>query len=208
VIAGANASTRRPIASLARRHALAAGLASLRHQPVRIDPALLRRRGPVDVMLQLAPQPAVVPYAGTAHTPAAHRYAVFRTQRGRVQSAQRTLLARLAGLSIHAQKLFAVHNLYDGIAVRVDAAHLATLSSLPGVVGVHRLVPKHLLNTVTVPLIGAPQAWQGTAGTTGAGVNVGIFDTGIDYTHADFGGPGTTTAYAAAKVNAGLRVDG
>jgi subtilisin family serine protease len=199
VAPGAGASGRRPIASLARRHALTSGLTALRHQPAGIDPALLRRRGPVDVMIQLAPKPAVVPYARAAHAPVAHRLAVFRSQAGRVQSAQRALAVRVDDLSIGARRLFAVHNLYDGVAVRVDAAHLAALSTLPGVIGVHTLVPKHLLNTVTVPLIGAPQAWEGTAGTTGAGVKVGIIDTGIDYTHADFGGPGTTTAYAAAR---------
>ena len=199
VTPGADASARRPIASLARRHALSTSLASFRHLPVRLDPAMLRKRGPVDVMVQLAPQPAVVPYSRTVHAPAAHRFAVFRSQADRVMSAQRAFTSRLDGLSIGARSLFSVHNLYDGVAVRVDAAHLASLSSLPGVVGVHQLVPKHLLNTVTVPLIGAPQAWQGVAGTTGAGIKLGIIDTGIDYTHADFGGPGTTTAYDAAK---------
>ena len=195
----ASAARHQPVLSLARRHALSTALASLRSERARIDPALVRRRGPVDVMIQLAPAPAVIPYARTAHTPAAHRFAVFRSQRDRVQSAQRALSSDLHAESIGARRLFSVQNLYDGVAVRVDAAHLGALAALPGVVGVHRLVPKHLLNSVTVPLIGAPQAWQGVAGTTGAGVKVGIIDTGIDYTHADFGGAGTTTAYDAAR---------
>ena len=35
----------------------------------------------------------------------------------------------------------------------------------------------------------------------GEGVKVAIIDTGIDYTHANFGGPGTPAAYAAAHAN-------
>jgi len=43
----------------------------------------------------------------------------------------------------------------------------------------------------------APQVWA-TYGDLGANSTVAIIDTGIDYTHADFGGPGTTAAYQTA----------
>ncbi|GAB4052638.1 S8 family peptidase [Catellatospora paridis] len=39
---------------------------------------------------------------------------------------------------------------------------------------------------VSVPLTGAPQAWQ--AGWTGAGVKIGVIDTGVDQTHPDLAG--------------------
>ncbi len=49
----------------------------------------------------------------------------------------------------------------------------------------------------------ALDAWQQT-GRTGKGVNIAVLDTGLDYTQADFGGPGTTAAYqtALASTNA------
>jgi subtilisin family serine protease len=43
-------------------------------------------------------------------------------------------------------------------------------------------------------------AWQQT-GKTGKGVNIAVIDTGLDYTQADFGGPGTVAAYDAALAN-------
>lgn len=83
---------------------------------------------------------------------------------------------------------------YNGIQVVVRQKNLAQLASLPGVTGIHAVPSFKPANIHGVPFIGAPQAWQNT-GATGAGVKVGIIDTGIDYTHADFGGPGTTAAW-------------
>ena len=46
----------------------------------------------------------------------------------------------------------------------------------------------------SVPFIGAPAAWQ-DYGATGNGQTIAVIDAGIDYTHANFGGPGTVEAY-------------
>jgi subtilisin family serine protease len=48
----------------------------------------------------------------------------------------------------------------------------------------------------TVPYIGASTAQA--LGANGTGVRVAVIDSGIDYTHAAFGGPGTQAAYEAA----------
>jgi subtilisin family serine protease len=41
--------------------------------------------------------------------------------------------------------------------------------------------------------------WDGLAGLHGEGIKVAVIDTGIDYTHANFGGPGTVAAYDTAN---------
>jgi subtilisin family serine protease len=166
----------------------------------RIDAALHASHGPVDVMLQLAPTPASVVATGvTGGSPrelAAHRQASFVAQRQRIAGLQHDVVAHFGAAATRATKLFAVSNVYDGVAVRTDASKLAALAHISGVVAVHRLAPKHLDNTVTVPLTNAVQLWRDAGNDTGAGVTIGVIDTGIDYTHADFGG---TDTYAHAK---------
>jgi minor extracellular serine protease Vpr len=89
---------------------------------------------------------------------------------------------------------------YNGIQVIVPQKNLGQLASLPNVVGIHSVPSFKPANIHGLPLIGAPQAWQNT-GATGTGVKVGLIDTGVDYTHADFGGPGTVAAWNYASAH-------
>ncbi|HEX5462508.1 MAG TPA: S8 family serine peptidase [Steroidobacteraceae bacterium] len=90
------------------------------------------------------------------------------------------------------------HGALNGIKVRIDHDQIESLKSLPGVTAVLPVRTYHLDNAESVPFIGAPQVWQGVPGYRGEGVKVAIIDTGVDYTQADFGGPGTVAAYQAA----------
>jgi subtilisin family serine protease len=79
---------------------------------------------------------------------------------------------------------------YNGIKVQISARKAGTLSSISGVVGVHTLPTYTPSNVHGIPFIGAPAAWDGVNGVHGEGMKIADIDTGIDYTHADFGGSG------------------
>ncbi|HSU63266.1 MAG TPA: S8 family serine peptidase, partial [Burkholderiales bacterium] len=95
---------------------------------------------------------------------------------------------------------------YNGIKVRIAADRTKELAALPGVVAVRPLQLMKPDNIRGIPLIGTPAVWQ-NLGLHGEGVKIAIIDTGIDYTHANFGGPGTAAAYTAAHANETLAAD-
>ena len=90
---------------------------------------------------------------------------------------------------------------YNGIKVRIDRRSADKLTSLPGVVAVRPLQLMTPDNVRGVPLIGTPAVWDGLFGLHGENIKVAVIDTGIDYTHANFGGPGTTAAFNTADAS-------
>jgi subtilisin family serine protease len=103
--------------------------------------------------------------------------------------------SQLAALGL--QRLGRTTVVLNSLTVQAPESRLAELKQLPGVRAVYRV--NHYERTLvhSVPFVKAPQAWQSPLGLTGKGVRVGIIDSGIDYTHADFGGKGTVAAYTA-----------
>lgn len=95
------------------------------------------------------------------------------------------------------QRIATLSNLVSGTLVTGDAAQVRDLAGSDQVVAVYRVTTKTADNSSSDAFTRALQVWQDT-GQTGEGVRIGVIDTGIDYTHAAFGGPGTVEAYAAA----------
>lgn len=95
---------------------------------------------------------------------------------------------------------------YNGVQAKVPAAELDAIAALPNVVAIHPVRKYTVDNAVSVPFLGVPQVWEST-GYTGQNVKVAIIDTGIDYTHATFGGPGTVAAFDAAKASSAQPAD-
>jgi minor extracellular serine protease Vpr len=111
-------------------------------------------------------------------------------------------------LELHGAKVLAQYqHALNGIKVEVDSSKIAALAKLPGVVSVAPVGIYNRANAVAVPFIGAPAVWQGIPGFRGEGIKIAVIDTGIDYTHANFGGPGTVAAFNTAFANSTAPAD-
>lgn len=107
------------------------------------------------------------------------------------QQAVRDELSRVGAVELSSLQVGA-----NGFRVLVRAADIPQLLALPEVVNVAPVTYHYPVNESSVPWIGAPDVWE-NYGVTGEGISIAIIDTGIDYTHANFGGPGTVEAYDA-----------
>src|SRR6185369_1517890 len=116
-----------------------------------------------------------------------------RSRIATIESAQQGVVSGLAAMN--AEVLYRLKRAYNGVSIRVDARQLDAIRALPGVKAVHRMVPKQLQNWNSVPFIGAPTVWTSGLGHTGTGIKVGVIDTGVDYLHSNFGGPGAAADY-------------
>jgi subtilisin family serine protease len=133
---------------------------------------------------------------GPASRAAGRDLVALRTAEASVARAQAPVLAAAAQLGV--QVVDRYDTATNGLLVHATQGQLAALARVPGVVHVEAapLVWPALYRAV--PYIGA-RALAQSKGYDGAGVVVAVIDTGLDYTHADFGGPGVAAAYAAAN---------
>ena len=84
----------------------------------------------------------------------------------------------------------------------VDRSDLAAIQALVGVKRVMRVPHHKLMNTVSVPWIGATDAWD--LGFSGAGKKIAVIDTGVDYVHENFGGNGDYSAIDPSSAAPGI----
>jgi subtilisin family serine protease len=167
----------------------------------RIDANLTGAKGTVAVMLELESAPTAHAFGLARRTSLTAARSAAKRQAEVVERQQDEVVSHFGAAATRARVIYRSKALYSGVAITTDASKLRALAALPGVKAVHRLTAKAPDNSSSVPLIGAPQVWEGRH-ETGTGVRVGIIDTGIDYTHADFGGAGTTAAFDTAKASA------
>lgn len=165
-----------------------------------LAPALKNAKGTVQVSVALSTKPVGATVAAdslvTGDLPAK---ASQQSQTAAVKSQQDRVIGQARGLG--AKALGRASKAANVVALSIPATKLTDLTKIAGVLSVK---PMARYETQADPggsgsLAQAADYLQATApraaGIDGTGVKVGVIDSGIDYTHANLGGPGTTAAY-------------
>jgi uncharacterized protein (TIGR03437 family) len=127
----------------------------------------------------------------------------------KIRGAQSRVLSELARRKVRVSSTSQI--LVNAIFVRLAPDGAAALKNIPGVNWIQYLPPLKPLLNVAVNLVGVPTAWSAVGGSAnaGAGVKIGVIDTGIDQNHPGFrdegfappaGFPKGDTAYTNNKV--------
>lgn len=105
------------------------------------------------------------------------------TYRRQIETAQAQVKSALAARNIRV--LGSVSLLENAIFVEAPASSVAALQSIPGVAAVKPVRRMKLLLNRATTLANAPAAWTAVGGqsSAGAGIKIGVIDTGIDQTH-------------------------
>jgi hypothetical protein len=111
-----------------------------------------------------------------------------------IDSAQRAMLSSLTGNKIGGKVLFRTQRAYNGIAMLVSPDKIATIAAMPGVKAVHPMQTKFRTDTFSdIDFLGTRSFWiKAPFGIHGENIKVADIDSGLDYIHRNFGGPGSS----------------
>ena len=190
---GASAQERRSQPDRFQNRELPASLAALKlDSPLEVDSlpgmvldnSLWGAVGANEVIIRLSADSGTVAFERGADTATAKRVALTQ---------QRAFLDTVRALDPNARVLAQVQAVLNAVFVEVDASILPELAKDTRVVRIAPVGNYELDLLETVPYIGATAVQA--AGFDGSGIKVAVLDSGLDFTHANFGGPGTIDFY-------------
>ena len=125
-----------------------------------------------------------------------------QTAESTVDNAQQAVVNQLAGRGVALQGVTQYGLLVAGFSAVVSVNDLNTLASVVGTNNIHVQRMYTIGDTYSNAMIKADAA-RIDPDVNGTGAVVGVIDTGVDYTHPDFGGDGTNHGFPTSKIVAG-----
>ncbi|MEU5696586.1 S8 family serine peptidase [Actinosynnema sp. NPDC020468] len=179
--------------SVAAAHGLDAG-----RLQTKVAKRLSAAEGKVTAFVELEAKPAVDTFEEKTDQGATKQQAKDAAKATKADTTKVTdqVVGALKGKDSGTKEVYRTANGVPGVVVQADAAKLRELADRSDVKSIRTVVPKSRTNSNAVQLTKTLNAWQ-QYGKLGENIRVGVIDTGIDYTHADFGGPGTVEAFEA-----------
>src|SRR6266545_1516017 len=123
------------------------------------------------------------------------------SQRAARDAALRSQEAAIADARARGGKVvYRYGTLVNAFSVQLSPGAARAMALRSDVASVQPVSIVKLENSTSVPFIGATKVWD-KFGVRGRGMTLALVDTGIDYTHKDFGGPGNIRAYTSNDPN-------
>ncbi|MCP5097187.1 MAG: S8 family serine peptidase, partial [Chloroflexi bacterium] len=143
-------------------------------------------RQSVIVQLQALPIARVV-------TTSRFSFAEQLNQRSKIYAEQQALIAHAESLDAELRVFGRVRNALNAVMLEIDTAVLPQLAANPDVVSIQPIVDYKIDLTDTAVI--EPASITQNQTYDGSGISVAVLDSGIDYTHVDFGGSGNQNDY-------------
>jgi subtilisin family serine protease len=123
-----------------------------------------------------------------------------RQARADLNATSTTIQRAARRLDADATALYETRNALTATVLHTTGEVAAELAQRRDVVSVRAIAPQTMSNASATEFTRALSQWQ-SSGRLGTGVRIGVVDSGIDHTHAHFGGEGTPEAFAASQAS-------
>ncbi|MGW9404104.1 S8 family serine peptidase [Arthrobacter sp. NPDC055585] len=164
---------------------------------LKVSSDLKNKQGPVSVFVQFTGKGA---FEQTQPREVREGLAAPLNKAPEVQQIRSAIESQAAEVAAQASSniIYTTTNTVPGVAINGDADAIRALASRGDVAKITGIVPKTYDNKGGDIDVRALDSWV-ERDQTGEGVTIAVLDTGLDYTHSNFGGPGTLEAFAEAQ---------
>ncbi|MDZ4765839.1 MAG: S8 family serine peptidase [Chloroflexota bacterium] len=163
--------------------------------------------GRVQIIVELTQPAAYHAFLNAGGKEAAGALSAGQSELAVVRAAQSSFLSRLSGAGISVQPITSTGFLANTVTVAINPAQIDALRAQPGVARLYYDVMVERDMYRSVPFLEVPTVWNTLypgGSSLGLGTVVAVIDSGIDFSHTNFGGSGVWPTNPAVRTAAPL----